>query len=134
MLRALACAMHVLHHPLVLSMIALRLLTAEESCAPSVHGPTPTEQPWSRSAHIAELRKRFQKPTTRQGKLSLFLRTIMFRSDYLLGAYYCDWWETAIVYPVWALLMIMVVYSAVRQLQHGWLALSGVISRRWPVG
>jgi hypothetical protein len=64
----------------------------------------------------------------------------MFRSDYLLGAYYCDWWETAIVYPVWLLLMIAVIYSAVRQVEHGWKALSSYIVSKglptaddWPV-
>eukprot|EP00199_Chlamydomonas_sp_CCMP681_P003269 CAMPEP_0119107688 /NCGR_PEP_ID=MMETSP1180-20130426/11543_1 /TAXON_ID=3052 ORGANISM="Chlamydomonas cf sp, Strain CCMP681" /NCGR_SAMPLE_ID=MMETSP1180 /ASSEMBLY_ACC=CAM_ASM_000741 /LENGTH=152 /DNA_ID=CAMNT_0007093207 /DNA_START=33 /DNA_END=492 /DNA_ORIENTATION=+ len=87
----------------------------QQGQAASAPAPSPTQPALSqssRSEHIAQLRRRFQKPTTRQGKLSLFMRTIMFRADYLLGAYYCDWWETAIVYPVWLLLMVMVVYSA----------------------
>lgn len=46
------------------------------------------------------------------------MRTMLFRTDYILGAYFFDWWETAIVYSVYFLLLAIACVSASKQLRN----------------
>jgi hypothetical protein len=46
------------------------------------------------------------------------MRTVLFRTDYILGAYFFDWWETAIVYSVYFLLLTIACVSAYKQLHN----------------
>lgn len=66
-----------------------------------------------------ELQRKWRKPTTSLGRLHLFLRTLLFRTDFIMGAYFFDVWETALVYSFYFLLLIIACVSAYKQLTHG---------------
>ncbi len=67
---------------------------------------------------VFEMQRKWRKPRSLLARLRLFLRTTLFRTDYILGAYFFDWWETAIVYSLYFVLLIGACWGAYKQLHN----------------
>jgi len=80
---------------------------------------------------VFEMQRKWRKPRSLLGRLRLFLRTMLFRTDYILGAYFFDWWETAIVYSVYFVLLVVACLGACKQLHNLYILGWDFYNARW---
>lgn len=83
--------------------------------------------PSKESAFILELRQKHRAPDTTLQKLWKLITLNVFRVDYLFGAYFFDWWEVLLVYPVYLVVAVLVLYGAYRQLNRTWDLVTGML-------
>lgn len=86
----------------------------------SLSAPSSAESLRPRSEVIAELRQKWAKPTDTIGKIKHVYQKMMFRSDFSMGAYFFDAWEVWLVYPVFFMLLVLVVFGIGKQAAAGW--------------
>lgn len=76
---------------------------------------------------VYELQRKWRTPRSGWGRMVMFLKAMLFRIDYIMGGYIFDWWETALVYSFYLLLLLL----ATRQLWRGWELLCAAAARGW---
>ncbi|KAF5828630.1 hypothetical protein DUNSADRAFT_17304 [Dunaliella salina] len=93
-----------------------------------------TKAAGSNAQLVFEMQRKWRKPRSLLGRLRLFLRTMLFRTDYILGAYFFDWWETAIVYSMYFVLLVVACLGACKQLHNLYILAWDFYNARWGSG
>ena len=82
-----------------------------------------------KSEYITSLRQKWHKPQTVAGKIDMFVRTLLFKSDYILGAYIFDWWETGLVYAMFMIIFILACFSVFKLGHNSLVFISGLLQK-----
>ncbi len=64
------------------------------------------------------MRARWAKPTSSSGRIAYALWVNKLRSDFILGPYFFDWWESLAMYTFLLGMAILLCYGAMKQLHH----------------
>ncbi len=77
---------------------------------------------------LEQLVQQWKRPDDFWGRLQLFVRTLLFQTDFIFAAYFMDWWETVLLYLAYTSLLGLVLYSAFRQGAHAWALAEPVVA------